>query len=108
MIATELRKFADNPATEEELIRTREHIKGRMVLVLESSAGRALRLGGLVQRELPILSIDEMLAHVDAVSHEDLEVLAQELYRPEQLSVVGVGPDEKAFYKATQPLESDS
>jgi len=104
VIAKELRRFADDPASEEELVRAREHLKGKMVLSLESTSGRAQRLGGLVLRDLPILSIDEMLAQMDAVSMNDIRELAQELYRPEGLSVVGVGPDEAAFRTAIEPL----
>jgi predicted Zn-dependent peptidase len=103
-IATELERFVEDPASEEELTRSKENVKGRMVLSLESTAARMSRLGSSVLAELPILSVDEILEKVDAVKVEDVRELAGELFACERLSVAGVGTDEGAFRDALTPL----
>jgi predicted Zn-dependent peptidase len=103
-IATELERFVEGPASEEELKRSRENVKGRVVLALESTAARMNRLGSSVLSELPILSVDEIVERIDAVRLSDLEELAGELFAPEHLSVAGVGTDRATFDAALEPL----
>jgi predicted Zn-dependent peptidase len=60
------------------------------VLGLEDSASRMSRLGKgeLVDDEL--LSIDEVIERIDAVTLDDVRILAKELFsQPEILAVVG-------------------
>ncbi len=103
-IAGELERFVENPATEQELTRSRENVKGRAVLSLESTAARMNRLGSSVLGELPILSVDEIVDRIDAVELADLRELAGGLFAAERLSVAGVGTDEEVFLKALEPL----
>ncbi|MGH2911025.1 MAG: M16 family metallopeptidase [Solirubrobacteraceae bacterium] len=103
-IASELERFVEDPASEQELTRSKENVKGRMVLALESTAARMNRLGSSVLAELPILSVDEILEKIDAVKVEDLRELAGELFACERLSVAGVGTDEDVFRDALTPL----
>jgi predicted Zn-dependent peptidase len=105
VIAAELERFVREPPQEAELARSRENAKGRLVLSLESTAARMNRLGGSVLAELPILSVEEIIARIDAVSVEDVRVLAQELFGPAGLSVAAIGPDEDALRGALAPLE---
>jgi predicted Zn-dependent peptidase len=103
-IATELERFVEDPASGEELTRSKENLKGRMVLSLESTAARMNRLGSSVLAELPILSVDEILEKVDGVKVDDLRELASELFASERLSIAGVGTDEGVFRDALTPL----
>jgi predicted Zn-dependent peptidase len=104
-IATELERFVEDPASAQELDRSRENLKGRMVLSLESTGARMSRLGISVLNGLPILSVDEVIERVDAVDIAALRELAGELFVPERLSVACVGPEEEAFRKALTPLQ---
>jgi predicted Zn-dependent peptidase len=104
-IATELERFVEDPASEEELTRSRENVKGRVVLALESTAARMNRLGSSLLSELPILSVDEIIERIDAVELSDLCELAGELFACERLSVAGVGTDKDTFDAALRPLE---
>ena len=106
VVAAELERCVEDPASEQELTRSRENLKGRVVLALESTAARMSRLGSSVLSELPILSVDEMIERIDAVGMDDLGALAAELFTPGRLSVVGVGPDEEAFQAAIEPLSA--
>jgi predicted Zn-dependent peptidase len=104
VIASELQRCVADPAAEDELTRSRENLKGRVVLSMESTAARMSRLGGSLLHDMPILSIDEVIERIDAVSLEDLRVLAGELFEPAALSIAGVGPDERVFASAIEPL----
>ncbi len=86
----ELAKVAAEGLTEEELERGKGQLKGGLVLGLEDSGSRMTRLGKseLVDEEL--LSIDEVLARIDAVTLDDVRTLASELFsQPEIVAVVG-------------------
>jgi predicted Zn-dependent peptidase len=104
VLATELHRCVEDPASEEELVRSRENLKGRMVLALESTGARMSRLGASVLNGLPILSLDEMIERIDAVGIAELRELAGGLFDPRLLSVAGVGPAEDAFQEAIEPL----
>jgi predicted Zn-dependent peptidase len=104
-IAAELARIAREPVSAAELTRSRENLKGRMVLSLESTGARMSRLGGCLLGDVPILSVDEVIDRIDAVQAEDVLALASELFAPEQLSVACVGADEEVFRDAVSAFE---
>jgi predicted Zn-dependent peptidase len=104
VIATELERCVESPADEQELTRSRENLKGRVVLSMESTAARMGHLGASLLHEMPILSVDEVIERIDAVSMSDLQALAGELFVAQELSVACVGPDERNFDAAIEPL----
>jgi predicted Zn-dependent peptidase len=104
VIAHELERLRRDPASDAELARAKENLKGRVVLSLESTGARMNRLGSHVLGDVPLLSVDEVIAGIDAVTREDLLALAGELFAPERLSVAGIGPDDAAFDAAIAPL----
>jgi predicted Zn-dependent peptidase len=90
VVRGELAKIAAHGLTDEELERGKGQLKGGLVLGLEDSGSRMSRLGKaeLVYDEL--LSIDEVVRRIEAVTLEDVSVLARELFtQPEILAVVG-------------------
>ncbi len=104
VVADELDRFRAEPATDDELERSKENVKGRVLLALESTTARMNRLGSSVLAGIPLLSVDEVEARIDAVTIEDLQALAGELLAPERLSAAGIGADESAFRSALEPL----
>jgi predicted Zn-dependent peptidase len=104
VVAAELERFVEDPADEEELIRSRENLKGQVVLSLESTTARASRLGASLLHDLPILSVDELIERIDSVGIAELRDIAAELFPAGKLSVAGVGPGEDAFRTAIEPL----
>jgi len=104
VISGELERCVRDPASEEELQRSRENLKGRVVLAMESTSARMSHLGTSVLSGLPILSVDELLERIDAVQLADMRELAGWLFAPERMSVAGVGPDEREFLRAVDPL----
>jgi len=104
VVTAELERCVEDPASEEELVRSRENLKGRIVLGMESTGARMSRLGASLLNEMPILSVNEMIERVDSVEIEAVRALAGELFTPARLSVAGVGPAESEFLAAIGPL----
>jgi predicted Zn-dependent peptidase len=96
-VGRELLRLVSEPVPEEELQRAKEHLKGRMILGLESTSSRMTRLGKGVLTRTEILSLDELAARIEAVTPEQVLEIASEVYQPGQLSVVGIGSDRTQF-----------
>jgi predicted Zn-dependent peptidase len=107
VIGSELHRIADEPVADDELERAKENVKGRMVLSFESTLTRMNRLGGSVLMDVPLLSLDEMIAAIDAVDLEAVSSLAGELFDPARLSAAGVGDSEDAFRAALEPVNTE-
>jgi predicted Zn-dependent peptidase len=107
VIATELRRIVSEPVPSDELERAKENVKGRTALSFESTLTRMNRLGSAVLTGIPVMSLDEIVAAIEAVSAEDVAALAAELLDPSALSAAGVGGDEDVFRRALEPV-SDS
>jgi predicted Zn-dependent peptidase len=73
---------------------------------MESTGARMSRLGSSALNEMPILSVNEMLERIDAVTIDDVRELAAELFEPSRMSAAGVGRDEAEFLSAIEPLGS--
>ena len=65
----------------DELERAKESVKGRMLLALESTSSRMSRLGRAVLSGSEILSLDEVAARIDAVTHASVTQLAERAAR---------------------------
>lgn len=108
VVAQELERLRRDPASAEELARAKENLKGRVVLSLESTGARMNKLGSALLNGTPLLSVDEVVEKIDAVSLDVVAELAEELFSPEKLSTAGIGPDEDVFRAALGPLSTES
>jgi predicted Zn-dependent peptidase len=104
VIGAELQRIREDAIGEEELERARENVKGRTVLSMESTLTRMNRIGSSVLMEVPLLTVDEVLAAFDAVTLEDVTTLARDLWRTERMSAAGVGSSEDVFRAALEPV----
>jgi predicted Zn-dependent peptidase len=104
VVADELARLRSDGVTPDELERSKENVKGRIVLSLESTAARMNRLGAAVLNELPLLSVDEVVERIEAVTIDELAELTAELLVPGRLSAAGVGADEEVFRRGIEPL----
>jgi predicted Zn-dependent peptidase len=94
----EIAKVVDEGLTDAELDRGKGQVRGGMVLGLEDPSSRMTRLGKseLVYPDLE--PVDELIAAIDAVTHDDVRAIAAEiLTRPKALAVVGPFDDPAAF-----------
>ncbi|HEY6671485.1 MAG TPA: pitrilysin family protein [Solirubrobacterales bacterium] len=104
IIGRELGSIHAEGITDEELARAKEHVKGRMVLSSESTAARMGRIGKAVLFDTPLLTLDELLEKVDAVTGEGVAELARDLYEPASLSAAAIAPSEDRFRAALAPV----
>jgi predicted Zn-dependent peptidase len=77
----EIRRLRDQPLGHEELRRAKDHVKGGLLLSLESSGAR---MNHLARQELYYgkqLALDDILGAVEAVSAEDVRRVASEVFR---------------------------
>ena len=85
-----------------ELARAQESLKGRIMLSMESTSTRMSRLGKSLIADTELLTLERIIAEIDAVDEDALTELAGMLLAPERLSASGVGPDEERFRNAVE------
>ena len=98
-ILAEWDKLRGEKVTEEELAKAKEFVKGRLLLQMEDSAAVASWLGGQELLEGSILTVEEVLELIDAVTAEEVQRVAQDLLVQGRLNlaVVGSFPEEDRF-----------
>jgi predicted Zn-dependent peptidase len=92
LIRREIRLMARRGIKREELTRTKEQMKGSLMLSLESSHSR---MNKLAKDELITgthTSLEEMLSDIDAVTEQQVARVAQELFAPGTMAITGLGP----------------
>ena len=105
VVGAELDRLRAQPATDAELRRAKENLKGRVVLALESTGARMNRLGSEILAGAPLMALAEVIARIDAVSMNDLAGLADELWSPGRLTAAGIGPDGDRLDRALAAAE---
>src|SRR5947209_4309323 len=88
----EFRSLKESLVTQEELRRSKNHLKGSLMLSLESTSSR---MSNLARQELyfgRFYSLDEILAGIEAVTREELQSLAQRSFQAAQIAVTVLGP----------------
>ena len=85
-----------------ELERAKENIKGRVLLSMESTSTRMNRLGKSLITDSELLSVDRIVAEIDAVDAESVCELAAALLAPERLSAACIGPNQERFVAALE------
>jgi predicted Zn-dependent peptidase len=88
----EVEKMTREPVEASELSRAKESLKGSLMLSLESTGSR---MSILARSEIYYgrqITLDELIAKVDAVTAADLQRMAAELFQPRRLSMAAIGP----------------
>jgi predicted Zn-dependent peptidase len=85
-----------------ELERAKENIKGRVLLSMESTSTRMNRLGKSLITDSELLSVDRIVAEIDAVDAQSVCGLAAALLAPERLSAACIGPSQERFVAALE------
>jgi len=98
----EVADIAAGNLAERELVRAKENLKGRMLLSMESTSARMQRIGRSLLTDTEILSLERMIAEVEAVEIGSVCELAAELLASERLSAAGIGPSEERFLEALE------
>ncbi len=90
-IVSEFRDLKERPVGEEELRRTKEQLKGSLMLSLESTTAR---MSNLARQEMyfdRFFGLDEIIERIEAVTPEELTEIAHEFFRPDDIAVTVLG-----------------
>jgi len=87
-----------------ELERAKENLKGRILISMESTSTRMNRLGKSLISDSELLSLDRIVAEIDAVEADAVCALAATLLAPEKLSAACIGPDEDRLVAALEGI----
>ncbi len=92
LVAEEFARMKRESVTKEELQRAKEHLKGSLVLSLESSGAR---MSSLARQEMYLkrfYTIEELQAAIDAVSAEQVQQIARDFFQADKIAATVVGP----------------
>jgi predicted Zn-dependent peptidase len=87
----EMRKIKSGGATADELASAKLHLKGSILLSLESTTSR---MSGIARQEYYFgqqFSPDDIIQHIDAVTLDDIQAAAATVVDPESLSLTMLG-----------------
>ncbi len=90
-VIAEFRDLKSAPVPAEELRRCKDQLKGSLMLSLESSTAR---MSNLARQEMyfdRFYSLDELIERIEEVSAHDLQHLAHDFFRPENIAVTVLG-----------------
>jgi predicted Zn-dependent peptidase len=91
-VVEEYRRIRDGEVTREELEDTREQLKGRVLLGLETSTARMMRMARNEMYYGRQIGDRELIRRMDAVSLDDLHEVAAGTLDAADLTVVSLGP----------------
>jgi predicted Zn-dependent peptidase len=90
-VIAEFRNLKAEEVSAEELRRSKDQLKGSLMLSLESSTAR---MSNLARQEMyfdRFYSMDELLDKIEAVTAEDIRAFANEFFRTESIAVTVLG-----------------
>ncbi len=108
LVREELARLVASGVSDAEVVRAKEHIKGGVLLSLESTSTHMLRLGRnelSVGRHVPAA---ELLERVEAVTKEQVDEWAQTMFAPGRVALTVVGPVDEGFADDAQPVSQSA
>jgi len=90
-VVSEFRKLKNEPVPEEELRRSKDQLKGSLMLSLESSTAR---MSNLARQEMyfdRFYGLDELIEKIEGVTVEDLREMSNDFFRTESIAVTVLG-----------------
>lgn len=99
-ILKEYQKLRKEIVSPRELRKVKDHAIGQSVIALESSDAQASFYGTQELLENMVLTPEEVYGKIQAVTAEDIQKLAQEIFQNNRLNLVVLGP-----FKKKEPFE---
>lgn len=100
-ILEEFARLAREKVSDKELARAKSHLSGNLLLGLETSDALATYYGSQEILKREVITPDQVLKEVEAVTAQQIQELAQELFKAESLNLAMIGP-----HKETAEFES--
>ncbi|MBZ5536798.1 MAG: insulinase family protein [Acidobacteriia bacterium] len=91
LILQEMKKMKTSRVSKEELVRAKDHLKGGLVLGLESTGSR---MSNLARQELyfgAYTSINQIMRSIDRVSADEIREVARDSFNPRRIAISLVG-----------------
>lgn len=86
IVTKELNKLIENKVSERELKRVKEYLKGSMLLSLENTSNRMIRIANSVLYFNKIIPIEELIKRIDSVTSEQILELSKDLLKEDELA----------------------
>ena len=90
-IAGEFRDLKENLISDEELRRAKDHLKGSLMLSLESTASRMANLARQEKYFGRFLTLDEVNENIEQASAQDLREVTNEWFHQERIALAALG-----------------
>ena len=90
-IMKEFRELKDQPVGEEELRRAKDHLKGSLMLSLESTASRMSNLARQEMYFSRFFTLDELVESIESVTADHVQRIAQTFFDPKQIALTVLG-----------------
>jgi predicted Zn-dependent peptidase len=90
-VAAEFRGLKEQLISEDELRRAKDHLKGSLMLSLESTSSR---MSNLARQELyfdRFMTLDEMIESIESVRRDQVQALAHEFFQHENVALAMLG-----------------
>jgi predicted Zn-dependent peptidase len=90
-VVEEFRQLKNELIGEDEIRRAKDHMKGSLMLSLESTSSR---MSNLARQELyfdRFMSLDELLENIESVEREAVQAIAQEFFTTENIALAMLG-----------------
>ncbi|MGD0038394.1 MAG: pitrilysin family protein [Bacteroidota bacterium] len=95
LVWKELKSLRTQGITKQELTRTKAQLKGSMMLGMENIPNRMIRLGSSELYFGELIALDAIIKKIDAVTREDVQATAEELFKEDRFATVIFHPNGK-------------
>jgi len=92
VILKEYKNLSQKKVPTDELKKAKDNIKGKMALILETSDAQASFYGLQELLKKEILTPEKIYQRIDKVSQDDILKVAKDIFKPEKLNLVLIGP----------------
>jgi len=90
-IVNEFRELKEKAVSDEELRRAKDHLKGSLMLSLESTASRMTNLARQEMYFGRFFTLDELVESIEAITATDVQRIAQTFFDPKQIALTVLG-----------------
>jgi len=94
----EFARFRTEPVKKEGLRRAKDHMNGKLYLSLETSDELGYFYGGQEAMGRPVQTPEEIAAKIEAVTAEEIQEVAKDLFKSESLNLAAIGPFKDVSY----------
>lgn len=91
IIKDQLTDIKQNSVTDDELKRAKEQIKGHMLMSLEGTSARMMRIGKSELFFDRLVSIKELVSGLEKVKKDNIQEIAEKSFNPDKIAIAVIG-----------------